>query len=694
MVYHITTDELKRMTSADGLILQGCGGNPSEWLDGINKAFTELGILRNGDVFKDIHVFEHNELTNIMFDMENVDLDIGRLASWRMQTHDVYVGSWSSDYLANTLGVITDDSRTISVAPIRGTTNREYSDTIGDDNEPQGDTPPIVAFGERRSTYRDEGAEGPHPSDMENYDAQTHPLSVYVEKYLVPANGGFTMPLPASAEELRPFLDGIEISEWQDIVIIDIQSDIKSLGDKLQAIIAQEDMSPYRLNELNYLAKRIEDLDGIGYEIFAANIEAERNCGSIADMINLTFVENLNCFDVQPAFDEEMYGDFYLEVLSQDLHADAFNRLSKSDNPADRALAAYIETLEKHVDLAALGHTVVKEEDGVFTEYGYLTGGEGLRDFYHEPHDIPMEHRIYSPPMPMVQNVELSSLLMKMHALGGEYMQRADKNFSAFISRQSDELLLLTDGKDIQLMSTMSVYFKGTDEHNKWRFADAVKNPETRAFVVLPDDNGDKFAIGALVEIDFADQKRDILNNSIWPEQVEVVKKDGTEQLLSHDEWEDLSACDITNIVSHRRLYNESEISVICAHVDDLRSQCTANVKAISAEDLLANMNSAYMKRAECPRHDMLRVTREAATEILARGDADVYRLSPDGAQKLSPMDAVKTRGLWFPNNREFAIKSEDAAGLDKWAERKAGDIMRQAERGERSALKHRAEEL
>ena len=32
----ITTDELRGMKGREGLILQGCGGDPQEWLDGIN----------------------------------------------------------------------------------------------------------------------------------------------------------------------------------------------------------------------------------------------------------------------------------------------------------------------------------------------------------------------------------------------------------------------------------------------------------------------------------------------------------------------------------------------------------------------------------------------------------------------------------------------------------------------------------
>jgi len=32
----ISKDELRRMEGSEGLILQGCGGNLDEWVDGIN----------------------------------------------------------------------------------------------------------------------------------------------------------------------------------------------------------------------------------------------------------------------------------------------------------------------------------------------------------------------------------------------------------------------------------------------------------------------------------------------------------------------------------------------------------------------------------------------------------------------------------------------------------------------------------
>ena len=37
----ITTEDLRRMEGKDGLILQGCGGDAQEWVDGINEMFTE-----------------------------------------------------------------------------------------------------------------------------------------------------------------------------------------------------------------------------------------------------------------------------------------------------------------------------------------------------------------------------------------------------------------------------------------------------------------------------------------------------------------------------------------------------------------------------------------------------------------------------------------------------------------------------
>ena len=101
----ITTSKLKQMRNTEGLVLQGCGGDLNEWVDGINELFTENGILLEGDKFKDIYVFENDGLTNMLFSMENVKLDIGKLAVWRIGTHGTFGGTWLSDYIDNRFGM-------------------------------------------------------------------------------------------------------------------------------------------------------------------------------------------------------------------------------------------------------------------------------------------------------------------------------------------------------------------------------------------------------------------------------------------------------------------------------------------------------------------------------------------------------------------------------------------------------------
>jgi hypothetical protein len=106
---HITLDELRRMRNTEGLILQGCGGDPNEWVDGINELFTEEGILLDGSTFTDATVFENEGLTNLLFNMDDVKLNMGRLAMWKLQSRGTFGGYWVSDYLPNKLGVSMDD---------------------------------------------------------------------------------------------------------------------------------------------------------------------------------------------------------------------------------------------------------------------------------------------------------------------------------------------------------------------------------------------------------------------------------------------------------------------------------------------------------------------------------------------------------------------------------------------------------
>ena len=100
----ITTDDLRRMEGKDGLILQGCGGDLKEWVDGINDMLTEAGILKGGSKFENISAFQYDGTTCLFYPFEGVELDIGKLAVWRLQTHENFGGTWLSDFVPNRLG--------------------------------------------------------------------------------------------------------------------------------------------------------------------------------------------------------------------------------------------------------------------------------------------------------------------------------------------------------------------------------------------------------------------------------------------------------------------------------------------------------------------------------------------------------------------------------------------------------------
>lgn len=103
-VKEITTDELRRMNKKEGLVLQGCGGDLQDWLDGINSMLTSEGVLLNGSKFDTIYSFNVDDHTNLLFPFDNVELNIGKFALWRITTHSQFNGTWLSDFVPNELG--------------------------------------------------------------------------------------------------------------------------------------------------------------------------------------------------------------------------------------------------------------------------------------------------------------------------------------------------------------------------------------------------------------------------------------------------------------------------------------------------------------------------------------------------------------------------------------------------------------
>ena len=103
-IKEISMQDLRGLNQNDGLILQGCGGELTEWVDGINKVLTEEMILLEGSQFEDCYVFKNGELTCMLFPFGDQKVDMGRFMVWKMVTANQLGSMWLSDYIDINLG--------------------------------------------------------------------------------------------------------------------------------------------------------------------------------------------------------------------------------------------------------------------------------------------------------------------------------------------------------------------------------------------------------------------------------------------------------------------------------------------------------------------------------------------------------------------------------------------------------------
>ena len=194
-------------------------------------------------------------------------------------------------------------------------------------------------------------------------------LGKYNEGELV----GEWVKFPTTAEELKEVFKRIGIGQKDDFgqpyeewFITDYDCYVDGLYSKLGEY--------ENLDELNYLASKLDEMSESEYAQFQAGMEMGDHCGSLQEIINLT--ENLDCYEVYPDIhDYDDLGRYYIEELD---------------------VMQVPEHLQNYIDYEAYGRDVALEESGTFTDQGYVRDtGDSFHEYYDgERGSIPDEYRV------------------------------------------------------------------------------------------------------------------------------------------------------------------------------------------------------------------------------------------------------------------------------------------------------------
>ena len=194
-------------------------------------------------------------------------------------------------------------------------------------------------------------------------------LGKYNEGELV----GEWVKFPTTAEELKEVFKRIGIGQKDDFgqpyeewFITDYDCYVDGLYSKLGEY--------ENLDELNYLASKLDEMSESEYAQFQAGMEMGDHCGSLQEIINLT--ENLDCYEVYPDIhDYDDLGRYYIEELD---------------------VMQVPEHLQNYIDYEAYGRDVAMDENGTFTDQGYVRDtGDSFHEYYDgERGSIPDEYRV------------------------------------------------------------------------------------------------------------------------------------------------------------------------------------------------------------------------------------------------------------------------------------------------------------
>ena len=183
---------------------------------------------------------------------------------------------------------------------------------------------------------------------------------------------GYWLSLPTSAEQVQETLKEIHITadNQQDLFIGDFSA---PEGKPLE--LPEDLIKTASVDELNFLAAQLQKLDAVELAELNAVMQSPAKMQTIGQLLD--YAENTDCFVLINAKDNRSLGEYYLN---------------------DSGLFVVPDPWKPAIDTDRLGSFIANEEQGTFTDYGYILRTSDEWQRVHEGQPVPEEYRVMAYP--------------------------------------------------------------------------------------------------------------------------------------------------------------------------------------------------------------------------------------------------------------------------------------------------------
>ena len=191
---------------------------------------------------------------------------------------------------------------------------------------------------------------------------------------------GYWLSLPTTAEQVQEALKEIHITadNQQDLFI-----DGFSAPEGKPLELPEDLIKAASVDELNFLAAQLQRLDAVELAELNAAMQSPAKMQTIGQLLD--YAENTDCFVLINAKDNRSLGEYYLN---------------------ESGLFVVPDPWKPAIDTDRLGSFIANEEQGTFTDYGYILRTSDEWQRVHEGQPVPEPYRVMAYPAPEILREE------------------------------------------------------------------------------------------------------------------------------------------------------------------------------------------------------------------------------------------------------------------------------------------------